>query len=74
MRRWIILAVLGVLLAIAGVVWTLQGLNLLGQAGGMNGQHIWAVIGAICLIAGLGIAAAAARGARTARRGEDAGV
>jgi len=74
MRRWIFLAVLGVLLAIAGVVWTLQGLNLLGQSGGMNGQHIWAVIGVICLIAGLGVAAAAARAVRTARRGQDAGV
>jgi uncharacterized membrane protein len=74
MRRWIFLAVLGVLLAIAGIIWTVQGLNLLGQTGGMNGQHIWAVIGVICLIAGLSITAAAARAVRTARRSEDAGV
>jgi hypothetical protein len=74
MRRWISLAVLGVLLAVAGAVFTLQGLNLLGQSGGMNGQHIWAVIGVILLIAGLGIAAAAARAVRTARRSQDAGV
>ncbi len=68
MRRWISLAVLGVLVAIAGAVFTLQGLNLLGQSGGMNGQHIWAVIGVILLIAGLGAATAAARAVRTARR------
>lgn len=64
MRRWIFL-VLGVLLAIVGVVWILQGLNLLGQSGGMNGQHIWALIGVICVVAGLGLAAAGrARGPR----------
>jgi len=44
MRRWV-LVLLGALLAIAGVIWTLQGLNLLGQSGGMNGQRIWALIG-----------------------------
>ena len=63
MRRWIVLVVLGVLLAIGGVVWILQGLNLLGQSGGMNGQHIWALIGVICVLAGLGLAAAGMRAA-----------
>jgi hypothetical protein len=67
MKRWIFL-VLGVLLGIAGIVWILQGLNLLGQSGGMNGQHIWAVIGLICLLAGLGLVAAAVRAGRTGRR------
>ena len=61
------MVVVGVLLAIAGVVWIAQGLNLLGQSGGMNGQHIWAVIGAICLLAGLGLATAGVRAARAAR-------
>lgn len=68
MRRWISLAVLGVLLAVVGAVFTLQGLNLLGQTGGMNGQHIWAVIGAICVLAGLGLAARGVRTGRTAAR------
>jgi hypothetical protein len=67
MRRWIFL-VLGVLLAIAGVVWILQGLNLLGQSGGMNGQHIWALIGLICALAGLGLITAGVRARRTAAR------
>jgi uncharacterized membrane protein len=73
MRRWIFLVVLGVLLAIAGIVWILQGLNLLGQSGGMNGQHIWAVIGLICLVAGLGLVAVAVRAARMSPR-KGAGV
>ena len=64
MRRWILLG-LGVLLVIAGVVWTLQGLDLLGGSGGMNGQRIWAVIGPIVAIAGLVLAAVGWRGRRS---------
>ena len=67
MRRWILL-VIGVLLAIAGIAWILQGLNLLGQSGGMNGQHIWAIIGVICVLAGLGFIAAGVRARRAAAR------
>lgn len=67
MKRWILL-VLGALLAIAGVVWILQGLNVLGESGGMNGQHIWAIIGAICLLAGLGSVTAGVRARRSAAR------
>ena len=67
MRRWIFL-VTGVVLAIAGIVWILQGLNLLGQSGGMNGQHIWAIIGVICALAGLGFIAAGVRARRAAPR------
>jgi hypothetical protein len=51
-----------------GVVWILQGLNLLGQSGGMNGQHIWALIGVICALAGLGFIAAGVRAHRGAAR------
>ena len=68
MRRWIFMVVVGVLLAIAGVVFFAQGLNLLGQSGGMNGQHIWAVIGAIFVLAGLGLAVRGVRAGRTAAR------
>jgi hypothetical protein len=49
--RWIWL-VLGVLLVLFGIVWTLQGLDLLGQTGGMNGQKIWAIIGPITAVVG----------------------
>jgi hypothetical protein len=66
-RRWISL-LLGVLLAIAGIVWTLQGLNLLGQSGGMNGHPIYAVIGLIVLLAGLGLVMISIRARRSARR------
>jgi hypothetical protein len=66
MKRWIPLVV-GALLAVAGVIWTLQGLNLLGQSGGMNGQRIWAVIGPITALIGLGLLAAGIRSRRTGR-------
>jgi hypothetical protein len=66
-RRWIAV-VLGVLLAVAGVVFTLQGLNLLGQSGGMNGQTIWAVIGPVIALTGFGLAMIGARAGRTSGR------
>jgi len=50
--RWVWL-IIGALLAISGVIWTLQGLDLLGQTGGMNGQRIWAIIGPITAIVGV---------------------
>lgn len=67
MRRWIFL-VLGALLAIAGGLWILQGLNLLGQSGGMNGQHMWALAGLVCVLAGLGFIAAGVRARRIPAR------
>lgn len=64
MRHWILL-VLGVLVVIAGVVWTLQGLDLLGGSGGMNGNRVWAVIGPIVAVGGLALATAGFRGRRS---------
>lgn len=41
------------LLAIAvGVLWTLQGTDVLGGSG-MSGHHVWAVVGVILLVVGL---------------------
>jgi len=51
-KRWGLL-VGGVLLALAGTVWTLQGLDLLGQSGGMNGQRIWVLIGPVTALVGV---------------------
>ncbi|HEU5348018.1 MAG TPA: hypothetical protein VFU63_05340 [Ktedonobacterales bacterium] len=44
--------ILGALAIIVGVVWTLQGLNILGGSF-MSGNSTWAVIGPIVAIAGL---------------------
>jgi hypothetical protein len=49
--RWILI-VGGLLLVLSGVVWTLQGLNLLGGSA-MSGEKAWAVIGPIAAVIGI---------------------
>jgi hypothetical protein len=63
-----VLIVLGVLMLLAGVVWTLQGLDVFGGTGGMNGQKIWAVIGPIVAVVGVVLALVGARQGRTPAR------
>lgn len=48
------LVVPGVLLAVVGVVWTLQGLNVLGGSA-MSGSSLWATIGPVVLLVGLAL-------------------
>lgn len=43
----------GLVLAVFGLLWTLQGLDLLGQDGGMNGRMEWSVIELLTLAAGV---------------------
>lgn len=47
--------VLGVVLVVVGAVWTLQGLGVVGGSF-MTGATIWAVIGPVTALAGLGVA------------------
>lgn len=47
-----LLAVLGLVLIVIGVVWMGQGLNLI-PGSFMTGDPKWFVIGAICTLAGL---------------------
>ena len=63
MRGWF-LGLLGILLVLVGVLWTLQGLNVLGGSV-MSGKTMWAVIGPIVALLGLVLAGF---GARTVRR------
>ena len=61
-RNWPYL-VGGILLAAMGLIWTLQGLNILGGSV-MSGVTVWAVIGPIVMVVGLvliGIGVARAR-------------
>jgi len=51
--RWVWL-VIGVLAVAAGVLWTLQGLNILGGSV-MSGSHLWAIIGPIVGLVGLAL-------------------
>jgi uncharacterized membrane protein len=51
MRR-IVLVVIGLVAALAGLVWTLQGLGYVGGSF-MSGATVWAVIGPIVVLVGL---------------------
>ena len=55
MRRGL-LVVVGVLIAIAGAVWALQGFGLIGGSF-MSGTTLWTVIGPVVALVGLAIAA-----------------
>jgi hypothetical protein len=50
----------GALLVIVGVVWFLQGIDVLGGSG-MSGKTLWAVVGPIVAIVGAGILVGATR-------------
>ena len=50
--RQIVVVVIGLLAALAGTVWTLQGLGYVGGSF-MSGATVWAVIGPIVALAGL---------------------
>jgi hypothetical protein len=58
-----VLIVVGVVIAIAGAVWALQGFGLIGGSF-MSGATVWAVIGPVVALAGLAIAAVGLRGRR----------
>ena len=63
-RNSVVQIIAGGLVALLGLLWIMQGLDLLGQDGGMNGQTIWAIIGVPVLIGGLVLTAGGLRGWR----------
>ena len=46
--------VIGGLLVVAGAVWLGQGLDLI-KGSSMTGSTFWAVVGAACIVVGLGL-------------------
>jgi uncharacterized membrane protein HdeD (DUF308 family) len=56
----IVKLVAGAVLILLGIVWTLQGLNIMGGSG-MSGHAVWAVIGVIIIVVGGFIVARAIR-------------
>jgi hypothetical protein len=57
--------VIGALLVLAGAVWALQGLGVLGGSA-MSGKSMWAVIGPVVAVIGLALLVL---GGRRVRRG-----
>ena len=64
--RQILLVVIGVAAALAGIVWTLQGLGYIGGSF-MSGVTVWAVIGPVVALAGIVLIVIAGRARRRAR-------
>ena len=48
----IVLMVMGCVLILMGVVWTLQGLGVVGGSA-MSGQTLWAVLGPVVVVVGV---------------------
>lgn len=54
----------GIMMAVAGAIWTLQGLKLMDSE--MTGNQTWAIVGPI--VAGLGVALILVSTGRAGRR------
>ncbi|MEP6527274.1 MAG: hypothetical protein ABJA86_08925 [Nocardioidaceae bacterium] len=61
-----VLVAVGVLIALLGVIWTLQGLGYIGGSA-MSGATVWAVLGPVVALVGLAIAVAGLRGRHSGR-------
>lgn len=59
MRRPAFLAI-GVILVLLGVLWTLQGLDVIGGSA-MSGRGMWAVIGPVVAVVGVVVGLLGAR-------------
>jgi hypothetical protein len=55
-----LLVAAGVLIALVGFIWTLQGLGYIGGSG-MSGVTLWAVIGPVVVAVGIAVAASGMR-------------
>ncbi|OGF57343.1 MAG: hypothetical protein A2Z21_02345 [Candidatus Fraserbacteria bacterium RBG_16_55_9] len=53
MVKWLSV-VLGILLALLGIIWILQGVNVLGGSF-MSGQPFWAAMGTVALVVGVSL-------------------
>jgi hypothetical protein len=56
----ILLVIAGVLIAVAGVVWTLQGAGYL-KGSVMTGESLWLVVGPVVALAGVAMTATGLR-------------
>ncbi|HXP18899.1 MAG TPA: hypothetical protein VN840_04540 [Streptosporangiaceae bacterium] len=60
-----LLVAAGALLTVAGVIWALQGFGVIGGSF-MSGDSVWAIIGPLVAVLGLGLAAVGWRRIRSA--------
>jgi hypothetical protein len=58
--RWIGL-IIGIIALAAGIIWTLQGFNIV-RGGAMSGQTMWQIIGPVVALIGVILVIFSARG------------
>lgn len=46
------MTIVAVLIAVAGAIWILQGMNVIVSASFMTGSQIWVLVGAVAVLAG----------------------
>ena len=61
----IVMLIVAAVLIVIGAVWTLQGLGVIGGSA-MSGNSMWAIIGPVLVVVGIGVGLVALR--RGARR------
>lgn len=61
-----LLAGVGSLIVIVGIIWTLQGLGI-ARGSVMTGQTVWVVLGPLVAVAGLAMVVASLRRSRSPR-------
>ena len=59
--KWVLLVGAGLLITVAGVIFTLQGVGTLGGSA-MSGVTFWAVVGPVIALVGLAMVAVGLRG------------
>lgn len=67
MATRILLVAAGSLITLAGIVFTLQGVGVIGGSF-MSGTSTWAILGPVIALAGLALIALALRGRRPGQR------
>ena len=58
--KWRLLVGVGLLITLAGVIFTLQGTGVIGGSA-MSGVTLWAVVGPVIAVVGLAVAAVGLR-------------
>jgi len=59
-----LLVVVGLVLLLAGAIFTLQGLGEIGGSNAMSGHPFWAVVGPVIALAGVALAIIGVRAGR----------
>jgi uncharacterized membrane protein YdcZ (DUF606 family) len=71
-RRTTLVRMIGVILLVLGIIWTLQGSDVLGGSS-MSGERSWLIAGVVSLIVGIALMAWTLTTGRTTARSSSTG-